>query len=340
MLSGDINGEAVQLIRQNSHRVLAKPTGDGEMIYCRLDDSDSNLYYDGAAATLDGTQGDVFMKLPQFYWKVTTESTDVFKIGLAYGGRPDDTWNEWDGNVLIGVYKGYVESSKLYSTSSHMPTVIVSQSNFKTYARNRGTGFRLVDWGMHCIMAMLYYCQYGHMNSQTKIGAGTSSYPKVTGATDSLGMTDTVGGGNGDRGSINFWGAENWWGDLLEWIDNVEVDSRVWKVTEPDGTERTAGTAGTSDGYTTKMLLGSLFDMIPATAGGNSIKGYCDNYYQTSSNSRVVLRSGNGLSPSGGISYIYAYNLPSHSSANIGARLAFRGTLEEAKSSREYMQTM
>lgn len=124
MLSGDINGEALQLIRKNSHRVLAKPVGD-TMYYCRLDDSDSNLYYDGAAATLDGTQGDVFMKLPQFFWKVTTESTDVFKIGLAYGGRPDDTWNEWDGNVLIGAYKGYVEADKLRSVSEHTPTVSV-----------------------------------------------------------------------------------------------------------------------------------------------------------------------------------------------------------------------
>lgn len=178
------------------------------------------------------------------------------------------------------------------------------------------------------------------MNCQTKIGAGTSSYPKVTGATDSLSMTDTVAGGNGNSGSINFWGVENWWGDLLEWIDNVVVDNRIWKVTEPDGTVRTAGTGGTADGYTTKMLLGSLFDMIPIAVGATSTTGYCDYYYQLPFTSRVVLRSGRDSSLGGGVSYINAYNSPEYSGDIAGSRLAFRGTLEEAKSSREYMQTM
>ena len=38
MISGDVNGEAIQWIRNNSHRVLAKKTGDGVVAVCRLDD--------------------------------------------------------------------------------------------------------------------------------------------------------------------------------------------------------------------------------------------------------------------------------------------------------------
>ncbi len=40
---------------------------DGEMTCCQLDDSDSNKYYDGTAAKLDGTEGD-WMMLEPFFW--------------------------------------------------------------------------------------------------------------------------------------------------------------------------------------------------------------------------------------------------------------------------------
>lgn len=332
MLSGDINGDAVQLIKQNTHRVLAKKTADGEVTYCRLKDDDGAKYHDGTNAVLNGNEGDVFTKPPQFFWKVTSESTDIFKIGLAYGGNPGEGWHEWDGNVLIGTYEAYNSSSKLYSRSGVTPTVNVSQANFKAYARNRGTGYRIVDWEMHCVMAMLYYCQYGHMNCQLKIGAGTSSYPKVTGGTNALGMTDTVAGGNGDSGSINFFGLENWWGDLYEWVDNVVVDARVWKVTESDGTVRNAGTGYSSSGYASKMIIGDNFDLICKEINGSDTTGYDDYYYQSSSTSRVVQRSHSGSAAAGGVSYANAYYDSSYTSSYIGSRLAFRGVCVEAES--------
>lgn len=332
MLSGDINGEAVQLIRQNTHRVLAKKTADGEVTYCRLKDDDSTKYHDGTNAVLDGNEGDVFTMPPQFFWKVTEESEDVFKIGLAYGGNPGEGWHEWDGNILIGTYEAYNSSSKLYSRSGVTPTVSVSQANFKAYARNRGTGYRIVDWEMHCVMAMLYYCQYGHMNCQLKIGAGTSSYPRVTGGTNALGMTDTVTGGNGDSGSINFFGLENWWGDLFECVDNVVVDARVWKVTESDGTVRNAGTGYSSNGYASKMIIGDNFDLICKAINGSDTTGYCDYYYQSPTSDRVVLRSAHGSNSHGGVSIADADSSSSNTGTIIGSRLAFRGVCVEAES--------
>ena len=70
-VSGDINGSVIQYIRNNSHRVLAKKTADGVLTYCQLNDDNSTQYYDGTTAKLDGTQGDVFLKLPEFYYKGT-----------------------------------------------------------------------------------------------------------------------------------------------------------------------------------------------------------------------------------------------------------------------------
>lgn len=77
----------IKNIFSRRHRVLAKvtrmPTSrmdaiagntgilvnnpDGEMTYCPLDDGNSNLYYDGSLAKLDGTEGDWMMFEP-FFW--------------------------------------------------------------------------------------------------------------------------------------------------------------------------------------------------------------------------------------------------------------------------------
>lgn len=331
MLSGDINGEALRQIRKNSHRVVGKYTSEGTMTYCRLKDDDGTKYYDGTAASLMGTYQDVFMKLPRFFWKVTTESTDVFKIGLAYGGKPDDTWKEWDGNTLIGVYKGCINSSdKLYSATYRSPKLNSSQKNFKKYASNRGTGFCIVGWQMHCIMAMLYYCQYGHMDSQSTLGLGNSS-SLATGKTDYLGMTDTIVEGNNVTGDINFWGLENWWGSYSEWMDNVQVDEGVWKITEFDGTERNVETGLNNSGFVTKMYVGTSFDMIPTELGATSTTSYCDNSKNSQLGYDVAMRSGHNYMSESGIVYVDTIWTANWYSYDVSSRLAFRGSLIEEK---------
>lgn len=338
MLSGDINGEAVQLIRQNSHRVLGKFTADGKMAYCRLKDDDSAKYYDGTDAVLTTTGVDVFMKLPRFFWKVETESTDVFKIRLAYGGEPAAGlgYQEWDGNTLIGAFKGYADSSKLYSRAGVQPLTNASQSNCKAYARARGDGYQIVDYNMHCMMAMLFYCMYGHMNSQAKVGAGTSSSRKTAGGTKSYGMTDTVAGGNGDSDSINFWGLENWWGDMYEWMEGIEFGiGNIATITMPDGKTRNVECVALDNTYTQKMVLGKYFDMIASEGGATTTTGYCDSYrlsFGSTVLSVVPLRSYNAKSVNGGVAYMEANSAASTAKSNTGSRLAFRGELVEADS--------
>ncbi len=331
MISGDVNGNEIQWIRNNTHRVLGKQTASGTVTYCRLSDTDGTKYYDGTTATLTGSEGDVFVKLPTFYYKATETSTDVWQIGFARS-KPDDTWKTWDGNDLIGAYEAYNSSSKLYSRSGVVSTGSVSQADFKTYARARGTGYTLVKWKHHCMIAFLFYALYGNTNCQAICGAGTDSYTKQTGGTNALGMEDTVAGGNGDSGSINFLGLENGWGNKYEFIDNVVVDKRVWKVTEDDGTVRQAGTGGSSSDYISKVLIGENLDMIPTAVDGDSTKGYCDYYYQSSNSGRVVARSGYGSSTYGGVAYARAYYDSSLTDTFYGSRLAFRGNLVEAES--------
>lgn len=324
MITRIIDLGGIEAIRANSHRYTGT-FANGKMTLKQLDDANGTKYADGTTATLTKIGTDVWMKLPQFHWKCTEHATDVWDFEVVYGAKPDDTYKTWDGNDLIGAYEAYNSSSNLYSVSGQVSTGSVSQADFKTYARARGEGFTLVKWKHHCMMAMLYYTMYGHTNCQNKIGKGTSDYQKATGVTNSLGMTDTVAGGNGDSNSINFWGLENWWGNKYEWIDNVLVYARAWKVAEDDGTVRQAGTGGSSDDWTSKLLLGENIDLIPTAASGSETTGFCDYYYQSSSNSCVVRRSGSHAYTLGGVAYVSASNASSATSSSIGSRLAFRG---------------
>lgn len=333
-VSGDINGSVIQYIRNNSHRVLAKKTADGVLTYCRLNDANSTQYYDGTTAALDGTQGDVFLKLPEFYYK----GTEGDQVNIMFAKEPvDDEYIRWDPNTLIGVYEAYNGSSKMYSRSGVASTGNVSQSTWKTYAAARGTGYQLVDWQMHCVMGCLYYAMYGNTNCQGSIGAGIDSFTKSTGQTNSLGMIDTVAFGNGDNQSINFWGLENWWGNKLEWIHDYNNPANSLSATVNDPVNGGTRSLPIFDygGYPKKMKFGRYLDLIATTddpKNGSNYVGYCDYQWwpgSTNSNPRVVTRSSHSSNLGGGVAYAGANPSASSTSSGTGSRLAFRGSLVE-----------
>ena len=339
MISGDINGEAIQAIRANSHRFLGKYTANGTMTICQLSDTDSTKFADGSAADLTGAQGDVFMRLPVFYTQAIELVDDRWQIKFAFGGQPGPTWKEWGGNDLIGVYETYYSSSKIYSRSGVTPSVNISQANFKTYARNRGTGFTLVKHKHQNIMAFLFYAFYGNTNAQAICGSGTSSYPKTAGATNSLGMTDTTTT-NGNSMSINFFGLENWWGDLNEFEDNVIVNSSTWNITEDDGTTRqVTGFVGYNAWYYPhKLVIGDNLDTImkPESSSGSTSVGYCDGQYFSPADSRIVLRSYFGSEARSGLVFVIVNDDSSIVDQNRGSRLAFCGNIIEEKNTETF----
>lgn len=335
-VSGDINGSVIQYIRNNSHRVLAKKTADGVLTYCRLNDANSTQYYDGTTAALDGTEGDVFLKLPEFYYKGT--EGDQVQIMFATE-QVDAEYIRWDPNTLIGVYEAYNGSSKMYSRSGVGSTGEVSYSTCKSCAANRGTGYQLVDWQMHCVMGCLYYAMYGNTDCQSSIGKGPNNPNKPTGQTDNLGMTDTVAGGNGDSQSINFWGLENWWGNKLEWIYDYDNPANSLSATVNDpvnGGTRSLTIFSYDEYYPKKMKFGRYLDLIVTTddpKNGSNNVGYCDSQRwpgSTASSPRVARRSSNYANPNGGVAYAFAVDSASSSTyAGGGSRLGFRGSLVE-----------
>lgn len=325
MLSGDINGEHIQLIRNNSHRYLGKYTADGTMTVCQLDDTDSTLYADGSAATLTGEEGDVFMKLPKFYYIARERQTDVWSIGFYYGdSAPSSAWKEWDGNDLIGAYEATYSSKKLYSVSGKY-IGFKSQEGYKEWARARGNGYSLIKWKHHCIMAFLYYAMYGNMNCQSTIGSGTTS-EDATGYRNNFGMEDY------GVGIINFWGLENWWAQRNRntLLDNVLVSvswpQAKWEITEDDGSVREVNGSYSAD-FVLKMVIGEHLDLIPSERQtGSATTGYCDKVYHKNNADGLVVAKYDYYAE-GGVAGLYINYTPSDSNNFLGSRLAFRGNI-------------
>ena len=334
IVTGDVNGDVIKWIRNNSHRYLAKKTAEGKMTICQLADGDGTVFAgDGSSAARDGSQGDVMVHVPTFYYKVQELAADKWEIDFSLV-KISEEWQTYDGNQLLGAYEAYVDSGKVYSRSGVDSTGNVSQANFKSYARARGNGYSIVTWEQHCVMAILYYAEYGNTNCQAVIGSGTDSYQKQTGQTDSLGMEDTHAETNGNTMSINFWGLENWWGNKAEWVDNVVVNpsgvNGVWRITDKDGHSRDVQGFASPTGewaYPKSVVLGQHLDMVGKTLGGSTLSGLCDGQYLGVSTSRVVSRSSYNAGALGGVACADASDDSSNTFALIGSRLAFAGEI-------------
>lgn len=337
MITGDVNNEMIQWIRNNSHRVLAKKTGEGTVTYIELDDLNSNKYAaDGSEAKTDGTEGDVFVKLPTFYYRGNNnyaQGASGDNVEIKFSKEPFDDCVEWNTNTLIGAYEAYNNENKLYSRSGVQSNDYKSQSNFKSYAAARGEGYQLVDWQMHCVLGCLFYAMYGNTNSQAICGSGTNSYTKICGDTNSLGMNDTKAETNGNTMSINFWGLENWWGNKCEFIEGIESTAeKTVQILSPDPSSgRTFTWLGSSLGK--HYRFGKYLDLSSdVNESGSNSTYYCDENIKPNSSARVVYRSYFNAYTVGGVSFASAFYDLSTPAYSIGSRLAFRGICTKADS--------
>lgn len=342
-LNGNPKTNIVTWIKFNSHRFVGNYDATNGMIIRQLDDNSSELYADGGNASEDikGTNGgDVFVKLPDFWFKGVTLDANKTEMHFRATNPEDSSWTKWDGNNLIGAYKGNVTNNILYSRSNVIPTVNIKQVDFKTYARTRSNGddhFSLVTYEAHQVMALLYMCYYGNTNGQEVIGAGTVNYPKITGQTNVDGINDTVAE---NSRSINFWGLENWWGDIDEFIDNISTQAG-WTgngiadiMDYNNNLVRRVSGCSTNSYNIQKMILGEFLDMLPKScivSDTNFKTYYCDLGMVYSSPSFIASRSCYDNRANGGPFFLYVANGSTVAGAASGSRLQYHGRVSYYK---------
>lgn len=223
--------------------------GGREVFVCRLKDSDSNLYLDGSPAVLTGPEGDVMVVFLEFWYKWYKVDDNRFLYHFA-DHDIDGTYIHVPES-LVGAYKGYVSLNGLYSWSGVSPTTSKSFNDFEDYAKARGTGFQMIDFQQHCVIAMMLYAKYKTRNIQSVLGLGgaNNNPATTTGSSNATGGADTK---NESSKYVCGLGLEGVFGGIYEWVEGVEINNRVWKITDPDGSTRNVN-AGTSNGWITNI---------------------------------------------------------------------------------------
>ena len=271
---GNPNNNTLTWLRQNTHAYVGRYVGFSGIRLKQLDDTTRKKFADGTSSTgyISNESGnfDVWMKINSDIY-IKTEpwiplgydvpNPDYVLVTIARElpvGEDETKWEKFSQYNLYGVYEACKINDKLYSLSGKRPINKLNQKQYKSKARARGNGFKIVDYKFSKLIAFLFYGYYSTLDSQTQLGYGTANfiddvcYPKITGQTDDLAVVDTdsvtgngavtpnnnqiIAGEGSDIKSNNFWHLENIQGDLSEWLDDMTVmqAKRPSYVTSPD----------------------------------------------------------------------------------------------------------
>lgn len=219
------------------------------------DDGTILAYYGDSSYKEDGSNGQVMVKIPKFWYKLdagTATSGGDITVGQWYisDGQLDSSYklhpafinasgNEVD-YFLIGAFENtfqngssytasYSSSYKMASVGSNGGTSIKPGNTFtrpqgRTCAAARGTGWYQIGFKQIQAVQMLFGVEFG-FNSQYTVGQGytysSNSATTYVGQTTNVtsGDTTTGGGTKGDMKPVCWRGIENLWGNIRSWID-------------------------------------------------------------------------------------------------------------------------
>lgn len=351
------------------------------------------------AADLTGSDGQVMVEIPAFYYRMDYDAVlhrhcwEVVFDTRSYRPFPDLTtasplldtivvagrafqlhpWFTKAGIKRHARYRsafhaiaentGNNGTGKLLSIAdgSTTNTTNVSNTNFRTKARNRNAGltdlsgaannvWSLSDyWSWHALL-LLYVTEYRTLYSQSTLGIGGgnnagSDYNKVTGRTKLLGnasgVTDITGAaqapGTGDFEAMSFRGVEDWFATAWIWFDGWNVRngsggqehyvSRTpadWAYSTLAGYDLLAVTPTGTDAYQyPRGLIGGTF--LGNVFGGSTSTYLTDGQYAnvlTNGSWRVPQVGGTAAyGSSGGAAALFANLVAGDAYASSGAAL-------------------
>lgn len=362
---------------------------DGSVNYY-LSATDWSQKAGGGGSVLTGADGQVMVEIPRFYYR-TTRSGSIYtweishvqlpgfvvhpafvKNGVevskryygAYSASAYDVsatayisglnWDNNDGANGVGVDVTASTGDKLASVKGIYPMVGLTRAEFRTIAKNRGTGWRQLDFHLWSAVQMLYLVERQSFYSQNILGAGNTSGSYLTasgvqadsphtiaGAGDILGngSTNTTSGAgvNAKPGTsfMKYRGIENLYGNCLAWADGINVN--IGTAGTVYMTNNDANWAdNTSTNYnliTSNFITGGNYvsDLLPVEAhflaasvtGGSSATYITDAQYGSASTNRVVCVGGGADGARAGAFYVDASDDSSNASRKLGGRLAF-----------------
>ena len=220
------------------------------------DDGTINAFYGDNNYTEDGSNGQVMIYQPKFYYRrvphlvedlvkgkiirheslMLTATPQVgFKLAPIFKGDLD--------YVLLPAYDGSLINDKLASVAGVTPLNNITIEQAEAYATARGTGWHIMNLAAESTNQMLEIVEFGMMNGQAALEAGiTSAMGNGSAVLFTTGSTATLGNGTGHATSseakingvtstysdvgkraICYRGLENPWGHLWQMIGGVNI---------------------------------------------------------------------------------------------------------------------
>ena len=234
------------------------PMYGGRMKCNVADDGTINAFYGDNNYTEDGSNGQVMIYQPKFYYKRIIRTADELTKGKAIrhealiisateqpGFKLAPIFNGNLDYILLPAYDAAIIDDKLTSIAGVKPKNYITRDTAEAAANARGTGWHIMTMAAESANQMLEMVEFGTMNGQAAIEEGITYIPTgsngngmfITGSTASLGNgtghadttimdvdgTRTNQTENGKR-AITYRGMENPWGNLWSMIGGVTVN--------------------------------------------------------------------------------------------------------------------
>lgn len=221
------------------------------------DDGTINAYYGDNSYTEDGSNGQVMVYIPKFYYKVTPDSdggldgSNIRKCWWSISDTPGDGYKlhpaflAADGVTelpyfLYGAFEAVGQnSSGVYSSdyntaeyklgsvggNTYKPIRNLTRATARTMATNRGAGWYQIGVKQTMAIQMLFGVEYG-FNSQLAVGWGISEASDLNSTGQTVGNA-TSGTRDNKVTPVNYRGIENLWGNIWSWVDGMNVNDRT-----------------------------------------------------------------------------------------------------------------
>lgn len=272
-----------------------------------LHPTNSTKKADGTVAIIDGSDGNVMVEIPKFWykyehvsgvhkWSISPEVESGYEVHPAFirGGVEKDY-------RYYPAYEGFNLSGKLISGSGRTPTVNQTRAQFRILAAANGAGWSQIDWNLLVAVQLLYLTEYANFNSQAMIGRGNdtgSDYTMTTGGSNSIGNASSLSTNNDTW--MSYRGIENWYASMFKFIDGVNVQERKYFINSNPATFADDVFTGdyVDSGITSVATNGYVSNLVPskkgfvASAVAGSDSTYIPDYFYQNAGSRVVLFGG------------------------------------------------
>ncbi len=286
--------------------------------------------------------GNVFVKIPKFYSKITKNVDGTYKHQLS-GTKHEgfDTLfkigeKEID-YVMVGKYEGSGSSERVYSKSGQTVLTKITCDNFRTACKANGTGYQQYDFLIDLIIKELWLIEMKTTNCQSIMYGyvNNNSAATNTGATDSVITPSGSPESNADgKHACKYRGIENLWGNIFTWCDGISFSSdKVYVCTDPasyiagkiDAPYVYQGNCSVGDGWIKKVEpLGRnpLIQYVTEIARSGNTTYFCD-YTDVSSSVLAVGGAWSDTRYAGLWYWAGSYN-PSDMYLPIGGRLCYK----------------